>query len=150
MQGDTLLVRPRRLRQATAGFAAMVLISFVVSGLTLPETTATGGRLFATDAGGLIGTGLILGAAALTPLRISVRADADGIHIRNLVSAYDLAWPMVRAVRYQRGVPWATIELINDEHVPILAVQISDGGRALEAIRGLRALHATGAQHPQA
>jgi hypothetical protein len=149
-RGGTLLVRPRCLRQATIAFAALVLLSFIVSGLTLSGITAARGRLLVTDAGGLIGTGVILGAAALTPLRISVRADADGIRIRNLASAYDCTWSMIRAVRYQRGVPWVTVELTNDEQVPILAVQISDGDRALEAIRALRALHAAATESGQA
>jgi hypothetical protein len=126
----------------------MVFTAFVVSGLTLSGTTAGGGQLFVTDAWALIGAGVVLGAAALAPLRIRAHADADGIQVHNLVSDYRFAWSLVRAVRYQRGVPWATLELINEEQVPILAVQVSDTTRALDAMRGLRALHARATAPP--
>ena len=49
---------------------------------------------------------------------------------------------MVRAVRFGRGAPWATLELQDDDVVSVMAVQAADKEYAVEAIRVLRALHA--------
>ncbi|WP_233625009.1 PH domain-containing protein [Actinoplanes sp. ATCC 53533] len=126
--------------------ATIVTVFLVASGLTLSGTTASGGQLLASDGWALVGVGLLLGAVALTPLRIRADADAHGIRVRNLVSDFDLPWSAVRSVRYQHGTPWASLLLHTDEVVTVLAVQISDGNRAVEAIRGLRSLHAAATQ----
>ena len=90
----------------------------------------------------MVGVGLILGGLALTPLRVRAEADADGIRVRNIVGDFDLPWSGIRAIRFRRGLPWATLDLINDEVVALLAVQAADRARAVDAIRELRALHA--------
>ena len=63
----------------------------------------------------MIGLGLLIGLGILAFTRPRVRADADGIKIRNVVGSYDLPWSVVRAVRFDRNSPWATLELYDDE-----------------------------------
>jgi hypothetical protein len=136
-----VLLRPRRLRQGTYVVAVLVAVSLIVSGVTLSGTTSVGGRLFASDRWALIAVGVVLGAVLLTPLRIRVEADAGGVRVHNLVGSFEVDWPMVRAVRYQRGTIFATLELVDDEVLTIQAVQVIDGQRAVDALRRLRALH---------
>jgi hypothetical protein len=86
----------------------------------------------------------VLGALAILAfIRPRVEADARGIRIRNLVAGYDLPWEVVRAVRFDRGSPWASLELRDDEVVQVMAVQVMDKQYALDAVRALRRLHAT-------
>ena len=51
-----------------------------------------------------------------------------------------LPWSMVRAVRFDRKSPWATLQLRNEDVVVVLAVQAVDRERAVRAVEGLRAL----------
>ncbi len=129
------------MRQATVLAAAAIAAVLVWSGATLTGTTAYGGKLFISDSWALIGVGITLGLVALTPLRISVRADADGIRVVNLIGNFELPWSAVIAVRYQRGTPWASLELRSGDAVQLMAIQVSDGNRAVEGIRELRRLH---------
>lgn len=122
-------------------FAALVASALAVSGLTLSGTTAQGGRLFALDSWALVGVGLLLGLVALTPLRIRVVATMNGIRVHNLVGSVAVPWAAVRSVRYARGAPCASLELTTGDLVAVLAVQFTDGHRAVEAIRALRAVH---------
>jgi Bacterial PH domain len=77
-----------------------------------------------------------------------VRADADGVEVRNVGWPRYLPWELVRAVSFPDGASWARLDLPDHEYVPVLAVQAVDGMRAVEAIRGLRALHAAHASVP--
>jgi hypothetical protein len=137
-----VVIRPRRLRLGAYAFAALVAVSLIVSGVTLSGTTSVGGRLFASDRWALAAVGVVLGAVLLTPLRIRAEADSSGVRVHNLVGSFEVAWPMVRAVRYQRGTVFATLELVDDEVLTMQAVQVIDGQRAVDAIRHLRTLHA--------
>lgn len=136
-----LRIRPQRVRQFAYVAAVATVVVFLFSGLTLSGTTAYGGQLFPHDSWALVGVGFAFGGIALTPLRIRADADATHIRIQNIIGDYTVPWSTVRAVRYQRGTPWATLELVTDEVIAVMAVQITDRQRAVAAIRGLRSLH---------
>ncbi|WP_051799671.1 PH domain-containing protein [Catenuloplanes japonicus] len=134
--------RPRVMRVAAVVIAALICWAIVVSGLNLTGTvTANGGQTFESDSWALIALGPLLALPLLLPLRVRVQADASGVHVQNLVREFDVPWSAVRAVRYRHGAPWATLDLVTNEIVTVLAVQALDGPRALEAIRALRKLH---------
>ena len=71
--------------------------------------------------------------------------DARSLRIRNVIGSYDLPWEIVRAVRFERGQSFASVELLDDDLVTIVALQIVDKEYALEGVRALRALHAASA-----
>ena len=54
---------------------------------------------------------------------------------------------MVRRIRFDKGNPWVSLELEDDEVVAVMAVQAADKEHAVAAARQLRALlaaaHAT-------
>ncbi|MFI5844530.1 PH domain-containing protein [Catenuloplanes sp. NPDC051500] len=134
--------RPRAMRVAALVIAILVCWVIVVSGLNLSGTmTANGGQTFESDSWALIALGPLLALPLLLPLRVRIDADAAGVHVQNLVREFDVPWSAVRAVRYRHGAPWATLDLVTNEVVTVLAVQALDGQRALEAIRRLRKLH---------
>ena len=131
---------PRRLRLITALAATGLVAVMVVVAVLLKEST-TGVVSFQTaDQLAMVGLGLAMGAGVLVVGRSRVDADADGIRVRNVVVHHELPWSSVRAVRFDRHSPWATLLLTNDDELAVSAVQAADGERALVAVEGLRAL----------
>jgi hypothetical protein len=130
---------------AAVTVAAAVGLAAALSG---PVTGTAGDRdgqvaVFGTaDRVGMVGLGLIGAAALLTLTRPLVEADADGIRVRNLIGDRRLPWEVVRAIRFDHGASWASLELADDDLVSVLAVQAVDKQRAVAAVRALRARHA--------
>ncbi|MEV6527522.1 PH domain-containing protein [Longispora sp. NPDC051575] len=123
----------------TAAVAVAVIFTVVAVGL---RGQSEGVAVFGVgDQVAMIVLGLLGAVAILWFTRPRVRADAEGIRIRNLFGSYELPWDLVREIRFDQGNPWASLELVDDEVVAIMAVQAADKGRAVEAVRGLRALH---------
>ncbi|GIG58980.1 membrane protein [Longispora fulva] len=123
----------------TAAAAVAVIFTVVAVGL---RGQSEGVAVFGVgDQVAMIGLGLLGATAILWFTRPRVEADADGIRIRNLFGSYDLPWDLVREIQFDAGNSWASLELVDDEVVAIMAVQAADKGRAVAAVRGLRALH---------
>src|SRR4029453_2473222 len=134
-------VRPRRVRQAAWGGAVAVVAAFTVIASVLPPTD-TGVFFRTADQAAMVLLGVLLAAGILLLARPRVRADADGVEVRNTGWPRYIPWELVRAVSFPDGASWARLDLPDHEYVPVLAVQSADGLRAVEAIRALRALHA--------
>jgi hypothetical protein len=127
--------------------AVAVLLLFVLVSIGLEGSTGVGDATFQRgDRLAMIGLGALVAAGILLFTRPRVEADARGIRVRNLIGSYDLPWEVVRAVRFDRGNPWATLELHDDELVPVMAVQVVDKERAVAGVQALRSLHAAARQ----
>jgi hypothetical protein len=130
-------VRPRRVR-VIAGVAAVILLSaFTVAGLLMLRVH-TGAYFTLSDQVAMIGIGLFLAAGALWFTRPRVRADAEGVEVRNMLGARRFAWSEIEQVSFPDGSPWARLELPRDEYVPLVAIQAMDGEHAITAMRELR------------
>ena len=137
-----VVFRPRRIRWVAGISAAAVALLFTALGLGLHGTTGdTMGTYQRGDQVAMIGLGLLIGLGILAFTRPRVAADADGVRVRNVVGGYDLPWAAVRAVRFDRNSPWASLEMLDDDTVPVHALQAADKQYALEGVRALRALH---------
>jgi len=134
--------RPQRLRIVCWASAAAIVVFFAVVGTALRGGTEGGGSFNASDQLAMVGLGILLAAGVLMLTRPRVEADDRGVRVRNVIGGYDLPWSVVRAVRFDDGSPWASLELLDDETVAVLAVQANDKAYAVEAVRGLRRLHA--------
>jgi hypothetical protein len=130
------------MRLLLAALAAVVLAVMVVVALGLKETTNTVVTYRTSDQLALAGIGVALAAGILFLGRSRVDADAGGVRIRNVVVHHELAWQAVRAVRFERTLPWASLLLENGDEISLLALQAVDGEHAVRAVEGLRALHA--------
>ena len=121
--------------------AGAVLVVFTAVGTALRGSTGEGDAMFRPgDQAAMIGIGVLAALAILAFTRPRVEADAKGIRVRNLIGGYDLPWEVVRAVRFDRGSPWASLELQDDDVVQVMAVQVMDKEYAVESVRALRAM----------
>ena len=141
-----VVYRPRRIRWVAGVSAAVVVVLFTALSFGLHGATGEGpGQYARGDQVAMIGLGVLIGAGILAFTRPRVRADAERIQVRNVVGTFDLPWSAVRAVRFDRHSPWATLELQDDETVSVHALQAADKDYAVDGVRALRALHAAAA-----
>lgn len=145
-QPEVVQARPQRARVVCWAAAAGIVVVFTAVALALRGPT-DGSGTHAVDAMfgigdqiAMIGLGLIGATVVVGLTRPRVTADAAGIQVRNLVGAYQLPWNVVQAVRFDRGAPWASLILADDDEVAVMAVQAADRDYAVEAVRGLRRL----------
>jgi hypothetical protein len=130
------------MRQLCALLGAVVVAVMVVVALSLKETPNTVVTYRTSDQVAMVGLGLVLAAGILFLGRSRVDADADGVHVRNVVVHHRLPWQAVRAVRFERKSAWASLLLENGDEISLLAVQAVDKEHAVRAVEGLRALRA--------
>ena len=82
----------------------------------------------------------------------SVRADADGLRIRNGLRTYTVPWDRVHKVIFRSGDPWAQLLLtpadgsafevdLDAEKRQLMGIQAVDGPRAHAAVTELRRRH---------
>jgi len=90
-----------------------------------------------------IATLLLFLAAALAALygiaRTRVTYDDTGLRIRNGFREHGLAWTQVADMRLERGMPWLMLRTTDGGRVAVIAVQSSDGPRAVAQLRTMRA-----------
>jgi hypothetical protein len=131
--------RPHKARVLAIAVAVLFVAVFVVVAVLL-RNGSTGVTFYASDQVAMVGIGLVLAGGALWFARPRVRADGEGVEVRNMLGTHRFAWPEIESVSFPDGSPWARLELPDDEYVPILAVQAVDGEHAVTAMRELRRL----------
>ncbi len=136
-----VVVRPRKAVVAASVGAVLVVTLFTVVALLL-RNSPTGVYFRFADQVALVLMGLFIAAGLLLLARPRVRADADGIEVRNVVMTRRLPWSVVERVAFPDGASWARLDLPDDEYLAVLAIQAVDGRRAVEGITKVRALHA--------
>jgi Bacterial PH domain len=144
---DEVRAHPVRLRRVVVGIAVVVVVLFVLIAVLLGHTSSEGVVFGPGDQVAMVVLGLLIAGGALSLGRPSVVADLDGLRVQNIVTAKQVPWEVVRQVSFPDGSPWAVLELADDDRISVLAVQASDGPRAVAAVRGLRTLlarHAAG------
>ncbi|MGW5643815.1 PH domain-containing protein [Saccharopolyspora sp. NPDC003752] len=139
MSAERVEVRPRKVRRIAIPIAVVLVLTFAVVGLLL-RNTPTGVIFSVSDQVAMVALGLLLGGGVMLLTRPRLRADADGVEVRNIIGTQRFSWPLVQAVTFPDGASWARLELPEDEYVPIMAIQASDGERAIKAMRELREL----------
>ena len=138
--GTSVVVRPRKVLIAAWVGSVAVVVLFVVVALLL-RNTQTGVYFRFADQVALVLMGLLVGGGVLLLARPRVRADAEGIEVRNVLLSRQFAWSDVLSVTFPDGASWARLELPDDEYYSVMAVQAVDRARAVEAVRALRHLH---------
>ncbi|RKN40221.1 PH domain-containing protein [Micromonospora endolithica] len=139
---ESVRLRPRRIRVVCWGSAIALVVVFSLLATSLSGPTGDGyGTFQRGDQFAMIGLGVFGALGFLLFTRPRVEADARGVRVRNLVGSYELPWEVVRGVRFDRGAPWASLELHDDDLLPMMALQAADKELAVDGVRALRRLH---------
>jgi Bacterial PH domain len=135
-------LRPRRARRVCFGLAAFIVILFAALGTVLSGPTGAEDMAFfrRSDQYAMGVLGLLIAAGILVFARPRIVADQRHVRVRNLLGSVDVPWEVVRSVRFNRGSPWASLELQDDDLISLLALQAVDKQYAVEGVRALRAL----------
>ncbi|TDB72807.1 PH domain-containing protein [Micromonospora sp. KC723] len=135
-------LKPRRIRVVCWVSAVALLVVFSLVATSLSGATGNGyGTFQRGDQLAMVGLGVFGALVILLFTRPRVEADARGVRVRNVVGSYELPWEVVRGVRFDRGAPWASLELHDDDLLPMVALQAADKEIAVEGVRALRRLH---------
>jgi hypothetical protein len=135
-----LVIRPRRAMIMCSVLAVALLAVFVVVAVLL-RNGDTGVRFQRSDQAAMVGIGILLAAGVMLFSIARVRADAEGIEVRNVLITRRFAWNEVLSVSFPDGASWARLELPDYEYHAVMAIQAVDRDRAVEAVRALRKLH---------
>ncbi|MEH0972096.1 PH domain-containing protein [Micromonospora sp. CPCC 205546] len=139
---ESVHLRPHRIRLVCWACAAVLFVVFALVATSLTGATGNGyGSFQRGDQIAMVGLGVLGALAFLIFTRPRVDANASGVRVRNVVGSYELPWEVVRGVRFDRGAPWASLELHDDDLLPMVALQAADKERAVEGVRALRRLH---------
>jgi hypothetical protein len=138
---STVVLRPRKIRRVCFVLAPVVVLVFALLATLLSGSTGEGTAVFQRgDQVAMVVLGLLAAAAILLFTRPKVTADTDHIKIQNVLGGYDLPWAIVRRIRFDRGNPWVSLELEDDDVIAVMAVQAADKEHAVAGVRALRAL----------
>lgn len=136
-----LVVRPLHISIIGAIAAAVVLGSMIVLGLMLRGSQD--GIVFRPfDQVGLISVGVFGAAGIMLVARPRLKADEQGIAVRNVLGETYFPWAVVIRIAFPAGAHWAQVVLADDETHPLLAIQAMDRQRAVDALQAVRELHA--------
>ncbi|MFU8874109.1 PH domain-containing protein [Micromonospora sp. SL4-19] len=142
MSDSVVTVRPRRIRLVCWVSAVALLVVFSLVATSLTGATGDGyGTFQRGDQLAMVGLGLCGALGILLFTRPRVVADARGVRVRNVIGSHELPWEVVRGIRFDRGAPWASLELHDDDLLPMVALQAADKEHAVEGVRALRRLH---------
>ena len=142
-----LVIRPRRLRIVAAAFSAALVVLTLLGWFALPADI----QVLFTLSQRLTVLGLLaLLVGVMAALASSVvRADADGMRVRNGLRTHTLPWDRVHQIVLRRGDPWAFVLLTPPDGTPfrpdldaekrqLMALQYGDGAAAQLAAEELR------------
>lgn len=125
-----------RLMGTVAGamVVALVLTVWIAWG---PDVRA---RFTPFQKGTLVFLGLLALGVWFALMRSRVTVAESGITVVNGYRTRVFEWSEVLAVNLRRGAPWAGFDLADGTSISVIAIQGSDGERAVSAVRELRRL----------
>ena len=125
-----------RIAGIAAGGALIVVTTFLWVGFDA-ETRAA---VTPFQRGTVVFLGLLGFSALYALIRSRVVADETGVTVVNGYRRHRYEWVEIIAVRLPPGAPWVTFDLSDGTTASAMGIQATDGQRALEAVRTLRAL----------
>jgi len=135
-----VVFRPRRATWMSAVLAVFLLAVFVAVAVLL-RGSETGVIFQRSDQIAMVFIGLLLAGGTMLFATPRVRADAEGVQVRNILVGRRLRWVDVLSVSFPDGASFARLELPDDEYYAMLAIQAVDRDHAVAAVRTLRRLH---------
>ena len=130
--------RPLGVRVAIYVLGALLLVLVGVMWFSLPREIRVQFSIFQRAT--LIGFGALFYAAGYALARSRVVARTSGLTVVNGYRTHRLEWNQVLAVSLRPGSPWAVLDLSDGTSVAAMGIQSSDGARATQQVRQVRAL----------
>ena len=121
------------------GAAAVILTAHVAVGVLL-KIASTGVIFQTADQVAIALLGAVIAGIVLLFARPRLRVGASGVAVRNLLGYRLIPWSDVVGVSFPVGARWASVDLPDDEYVPVLAIQAVDKNRAVDAMDRVRDL----------
>jgi len=135
--------RPLGVRLAVIFFGLMLVAVCAAAWFGFSQDVRDRFTLF--QRGTILALGGMYAAAGWALARSRVVAEADRLVVVNGFRHHEWTWPEVVAVRMPRGAPWASLDLADGTTASVMALQATDGDRALRGVRQLRELLERGA-----
>jgi Bacterial PH domain len=130
--------RPLGVRLAIYVLGALLLVVVVVMWLSFPAEIRD--QFTILERITLVGFGVLFYAAGYALARSRVVARESGLTVVNGYRTRRFEWNEVLAVSLRAGSPWAVLDLSDGTSVPAMGIQSSDGARATQQVRRVRAL----------
>lgn len=132
-------VQSRFLKKLAWILAVVVMIVHIIMSVVV-AIGDTGVAVTIVDQLGFIGIGLVFAGVALSLLRPRVRANAQGVEVRNIVNAQFYPWEIVYGLSFPGESKWARLELPDFEFVPMMALNIYDKDTIAQHVQAFRVL----------
>jgi hypothetical protein len=130
--------RPMGVRYAVVGFGSMLFIVCAAAWLGFDDSLRERFDVLQRLTVLAMGAGLVACGWALARARVT--AEMESLVVVNGFRTRHLAWEQVLAIHLPEGAPWATLDLADGTTISVMALQGSDGRRARDGVRQLRAL----------
>lgn len=120
---------------------AMVIVVLGAAFMTVAVgMDENGAALSVADDLAFIGIGIIGLFLCLLIRRPRVRANEDGVEVRNFLGTRFYPWQIVYGLAFPKGDRWARLELPEFEFVSMLAFQAGDGEHVVRKVHEFREL----------
>ncbi|MEX3514100.1 MULTISPECIES: PH domain-containing protein [unclassified Corynebacterium] len=137
-----LEVKSPYLRKLAVIVVIVVMAIHIFMGLTL-DIEFTGATVTTIDKFAFPGVGVLLSILFwLILTRPRVRANEDGVEIRNIVGTRFYPWAVIYGLSFPEGARMARLELPEFEYVPMWALQAGDKSTIMDSVNEFRALEA--------
>lgn len=142
----TVDARPVVMARIGWSAALFVFLAFAITALLMRRDNA-GAHFGPKDQVATFVLGVILGGLFVMLTRPRLHADLDAVRLRSFLGDWrTIPWELISRVEFPSKLRFARLVLPGEETLAVYAVQRMDKERAVEAMRGLRALFA--ATHP--
>ena len=130
------------LRRIAIGWVVLVMAIHIFMGVTL-DVSFTGAAVTTIDKFAFPGVGVLISILSWIALtRPRLRANEDGVEVRNIVGTRFYPWQVVYGLSFPEGERMARIELPDFEFVPVWALQSGDKQDVITKVRQFRELEA--------
>lgn len=129
-------LRPLGVRVAATVMACALTVTVVTIWLAFPPEVRAQFTVFQEAT--LLLIGLIIFGAGFALARCRLDIDEQGLTVVNGYRTHRFEWGQVVAISLRPGNPWAVLDLSDGTSQPVMAIQGSDGPRALTQVRQVR------------
>ncbi|KQV63013.1 hypothetical protein ASC64_18255 [Nocardioides sp. Root122] len=130
--------RPFGIRMAVVGFGLVLVVVCAAAWFGFDASVRDRFSFLQRLTLVLFGAGFAVCGWALGRARVT--AEMESLVVVNGFRTRHLAWEEVLAIHLPEGAPWATLDLADGTTISAMAFQGSDGRRAVDGVRAVRAL----------